>query len=136
MSNKSIIEQALTHLADPSTREQYFHLYADAIVLHGYDGVAPGLDGVKAFYGSMWNAFPDLSVAAQDYIEEGDKVSVRFELTGTHQGPFQGIPATGRPIRIPGITILRFEDGKCVERWSQLNALLLLTQLGAFPPPA
>ncbi len=123
-------------MADPSTREQYFDLYADDVVLYGYDGVAPGLDGVKAFYKSMWDAFPDLAAIAEDYIEENDKVTVRFELTGTHQGPFLSVPATGSTIRVPGITILRFDQGKCVERWSQLNTLMLLIQIGALPPPA
>lgn len=136
MSNKATIDLALAHLADPSTREQYFDLYADTVVLHGYDGVAPGLDGLKAFYRDLWNAFPDSVVTAEDVIEEGEKVSVRFELTGTHQGLFLGVPATGRQICVPGITILHFEDGKCVERWSQLNGMMLLAQLGALPPPA
>jgi hypothetical protein len=37
---------------------------------------------------------------------------------------------------LPGITILRFAGGRCVERWSQADFLYLLQQLGAFPAPA
>ena len=136
MSLRTIVEQALAHLANPATRHRYFDLYADSVVLHGYDGVPPGLDGVKAFYDGIFSAFPDLTVLAQDFVEEPGKLAVRFVLTGTHQGPFQGIPPTGRTIQVPGITLLRFENGHCVERWSELNSLLLLTQLGAVPPAA
>jgi predicted ester cyclase len=65
---------------------------------------------------ALWTAFPDLTVHAQDYAEENDKVSFRFELTGTDKVPFQAIPATGRPIHDPDITIRHFREGKCVER--------------------
>lgn len=136
MSLQSLVEQALAHLSNPATRDRYFDLYAESVVLHGYDGVPPGLDGVKAFYHGIFTAFPDLTVLAQDFVEQSGKLAVRFLLTGTHQGPFQGIPPTGRTIQVPGITLLRFENGQCVERWSELNSLLLLTQLGAFPRPA
>ena len=52
-----------------------------------------------------------------------------------HGGPFQGMPATGKPFTLPGITILRFADGGCCERWSQADFIGLLQQLGALPPP-
>lgn len=136
MSLKESVLHSLAALADPARRDEYFDLYAPNIVLHGYDGVGPGLDSVKAFYQAMFVAFPDLLVTAHDFVEQGDQIAVRFELTGTHQGPYLGIPATGRPIQLAGITILRFAEGQCVERWSMLNGLTLLTQLGAFPPPA
>jgi steroid delta-isomerase-like uncharacterized protein len=136
MSHRATIEQALAQFAEPAQRDQYFALYAENVVLHGYAGIPPGLDGLKALYHSMWTAFPDLHVHIQDYVEENHKVALRFELTGTHQGPFQSVPATGSSIRVPGITILHFDAGQCVERWSQLDTLLLLTQIGALPPPA
>jgi predicted ester cyclase len=44
-----------------------------------------------------------------------------------------GIPATGRRVSVNGITILRFADGRCVERWSQTDFLGMLQQLGALP---
>jgi hypothetical protein len=34
---------------------------------------------------------------------------------------------------MPGITILRFDAGRCVERWSQADFLGLLGQLGVLP---
>lgn len=77
--------------------------------------------------------FPDARVIAEDLIETDDKVILRFAMVGTHTQPFLRIEATGRFVRIPGMTILRFEDQKCVERWSVTDSLSLLAQLGAFP---
>jgi predicted ester cyclase len=42
-------------------------------------------------------------------------------MTGTHRGAFLGIAPTGRNIGVNGITILRFMNGKCVERWSSVD---------------
>ena len=54
-------------------------------------------------------------------------------LTGTHQGDFLGVPATGKPIEIRGMQIGRFEDGKMVERWGSSDELGILKQIGAAP---
>ena len=48
----------------------------------------------------------------------------------THIGVFNGIPPTGKAIRLPRITILRFSGERCVERWSQAGFLGLLKQPG------
>jgi predicted ester cyclase len=44
-----------------------------------------------------------------------------------------GVAATGKRVSISGITILRFVEGQCVERWSEANFVGLLQQLGALP---
>jgi predicted ester cyclase len=56
-------------------------------------------------------------------------------MSGTHQGDFMGVPATGHEIVLPGITILRFGGDRVIERWSQADMLGLLVQLGAVPAP-
>jgi predicted ester cyclase len=72
----------------------------------------------------------------ENRLTEGDTLVVRFRMDGTHQGPFMGIPPTNMAIHLSGITMLRFEDGRCVERWTQADVLGLLQQLGALPAPA
>lgn len=111
----------------------YLELYRDDTVLHGYAGVEPGLESIKNFYVGFTSAFPGSQLVFEDVFASGDKVTCRFVVKGKHTGPFQGMPATGRSFELPGITILRFEGGKCVERWSQANFFSLLQQLGAFP---
>jgi steroid delta-isomerase-like uncharacterized protein len=131
MSHKQIIERALAQFADPSRRDQYFDLYSDNVVLHGY-GIEPGLDNVRRYYAAVWAAFPDAHISAEELIETEDRVVVRFEMRGTHRGPFLGIQPSGKSIVLPGMTILRFEEQCCVERWSVTDGLALLVQLGAF----
>lgn len=133
MSHRDIVERALEDFADPQRREQYFDLYSEHVILHGYSGIEPGLDSVRKYYAGIWSVFPDARVIADDWIEAGDKVILRFTMTGTHTQPFLGIEATGRSVRLPGMTILRFENQKCVERWSVTDSLSVVAQLGGFP---
>jgi predicted ester cyclase len=69
-------------------------------------------------------------------IAEDDKVVLRVTAGGTHQGEFQGIPATGRTVTITGMGIARIEDGRIAESWWDFDALGLMQQLGAVPAPA
>jgi hypothetical protein len=66
MSNRLIFENAIRCFSDPPKREEYFDLYTERIVLHGYQGVEPGLDSMKAFYRAFWTVFPDAKVAIQE----------------------------------------------------------------------
>lgn len=109
----------------------YLELYHDDAVLHGYAGVGPGLANIKTFYAGFWAAFGESKLIFEDVLDCGGKVVCRFAVSGKHTGPFQGMPPTQRAFSIPGITILRFEGSKCVERWSQADFLSLLQQLGA-----
>lgn len=110
-------------------------LYAPTVVLHGYVGVEPGIDSVRQFYQGFMGSFPGCQLIFHDLFAAEDRIACRFVVTGTHGGSFQGMPATGKPIEIPGITILRFENGQCIERWSQADFLGLMMQLGMLPTP-
>lgn len=111
----------------------YLQLYNPNIVLHGYAGVEPGIESVTQFYRAFFAAFPGCQLVLHDVFSYENKVTCRFSVTGTNDGPFMGMPPTGKPIQIDGITILAFRDGKCIERWSQADFLGLLQQLGVIP---
>ena len=90
----------------------------------------------RSFVPRLRNAFPDLRFTVEDMIAEDDKVVSRYILTGTHQGEFMGIAATGKPVHVDCIWIHRLENDRIVEgrKWGQFDALGMMRQLGAFPP--
>ena len=58
---------------------------------------------------------------------------LRGRLTGTHLGPFMGMPPTGRPIEVPVMDVLRVEDGPATEHWGMTDTMVMMQQLGALP---
>ena len=78
-------------------------------------------------------AFPDLRHTVDEMIAEGNTVAARWTVEGTHRGDFQGIPATGRQVRLSGTTVHHMADGKINETWLTVDNLDLLQQLGAIP---
>jgi predicted ester cyclase len=84
----------------------------------------------------MRGAFPDIQWTLQETVCEGDKIVARFETRGTHQGPFLGVPASGKAIRMTVINIYRFADGKIVEERGQPDIFGLMVQIGAIPGPS
>lgn len=63
-------------------------------------------------------------------VTDDDNVAFAYTVTGTHQGDFMGVPATGRQVSARGMQIGRFENGKLVERWGSSDELGILKQLG------
>lgn len=78
---------------------------------------------------SYFEAFPDLHVSLDELIGEGDKVFLRSTMTGTHDGEYKGIPATGRQIATECAEVFRIADGKFVGYWCQTNVAGLMRQL-------
>lgn len=100
-------------------------------------GVPPTKAGVLEYFRMLVAAFPDLRMTVDDVIASGDKAVARVRVTGTHNGPFMGMPATGRRVEIALIDITRFgDDGLACEHWGVVDQLGLMQQLGAIPGPA
>lgn len=89
-----------------------------------------GREGFKAQWRKWRAAFPDLHFEIVDLVAEGNKVLTRWVLTGTHQGEFLGIPATGRQVKVAGMSLDRVENGQVVEGFDGWDALGLRQQLG------
>jgi steroid delta-isomerase-like uncharacterized protein len=97
-------------------------------------GLEPSKEGVKQLFHMYRAAFPDLRMEAQDVLVSGDKAVARVRATGTHQGEFLGIAATGRSVDVQLIDITRFgDDGLAREHWGVFDALAMMQQLGAIP---
>jgi steroid delta-isomerase-like uncharacterized protein len=97
-------------------------------------GLEPSKEGVKQLFHMYRAAFPDLRMEAQDVLVSGDKAVARVRATGTHQGEFLGMPATGKSVDVQLIDITRFgDDGLAREHWGVFDALAMMQQLGAIP---
>jgi ubiquinone/menaquinone biosynthesis C-methylase UbiE/predicted ester cyclase len=80
-----------------------------------------GHDGARQSVALYLALFPDLRFDVDDQVTEGDKVASRWTLRGTHEG---------QEVKLRGIVISRFEDGRIIEDWAASDTLELVRQLG------
>ncbi|MCP9930491.1 ester cyclase [Cyanobium sp. AMD-g] len=96
----------------------------------GFPEPIRGVGPWKEFISGFLCAFPDLHLSVEQQLIEGDSVAFRWRGTGTHKGPLDSVPATGKEMAIEGLVIDRLVDGKVQERWEQFDQPLMLHQLG------
>ena len=113
---------------------------ADQLVASDYVGHMPpypdvhGPEGDKEFHARTLTILPDARIEIEDMVAEGDRVAVRWTLSGTHEGETRlGVAPTGKRVSIAGTSIMRFEGGKLAEDWSVFDLMGMMQQMGAMP---
>jgi steroid delta-isomerase-like uncharacterized protein len=84
-------------------------------------------------FARLYRAFPDLHIAVEDLIAQGDKVVQRDTVTGTHQGEYMGVPPTGKSVAYNEIFIMRLVNGRIAEIWGVVDVVSQMRQLGMIP---
>ena len=97
--------------------------------LPGLPEPLPGRDAWRLGVQSMFVAFPDLGLTIEDIFGAGDRVAVRLRFHGTHQGPFQSIPPTGRAVTFTSVEIYRVAGELIAEEWVSPDLMGLMRQL-------
>ncbi len=87
----------------------------DVIDHDPFPGQKAGREGWKQALLMIRGIMPDMKVAIEEMVQEGEHVAVRYVCLGTNQGEFQGRPPTGKPMLIRGIGIERVTNGKMSE---------------------
>lgn len=131
-------------LADTDERSIEMSEQNKELVRRYYDRVLNGrdLDAVEDFFTdervvegirrgcfSYFTAFPDLHISLDELIAEGDSVFLRSTMTGTHDGEYKGIPATGRHVAAESAEIYRVDGEKFVGYWCLTNVAGLMRQI-------
>jgi steroid delta-isomerase-like uncharacterized protein len=112
---------------------EYF--WEDMVEQAPLPGQGPGVEGLKDVLRMIRAGFPDIHWTIEEQIEENDTVVTRFTWTGTHDGPFLGVPASGQKVSVWGVVIDRFDGGKVRHTRIIMDTLGLMMQIGAIPPP-
>lgn len=96
-----------------------------------------GVDGMKKIISGFRAAYPDLKIVLEDESYSNNRSSGRWTLTGTNTGAGE-MPPTGKSVRIWGISMLHFANGKITEEWVGFDNHALIEQLGlaVTPPPS
>ncbi len=88
-----------------------------------------GLDGQKKLISGFRTAYPDGKLVLEEEVYSENKAVGRWVYTGTNTGPGE-MPPTGKQIKIWGITILHFANGKLTREIVSFDNQALMEQLG------
>lgn len=137
-SNKALVRR-YREIYNTNQLDKLGEVLADNFVPHTlFPGMSPGFETYKQIHTMAKASFPDIRTQTEDLIAEGDKVVERWTQTMTHTGaPFfiGNLPASGKTVRVTGISIYRLADGKIVEHWADMDFFGVMVQLGAVPAP-
>ena len=135
-ANKEVVRrftEEVFNKGDVAAIDKY--ITADAVDHNPPPGMTGDREGFKKWLTTFRAAFPDMKATLDQVIAEGDLVVFRNTMTGTQKGEYMGMPASGKPISVEAIDIVRFKDGKMVEHWGQMDAMGMMQQLGGMPSP-
>jgi steroid delta-isomerase-like uncharacterized protein len=100
-----------------------------------WNGRPLGLASFRQNFTGMTTAFPDARWQVHTLVGEGDQVTMRMTMEGTHQGPYLGFPPTGKRVQVTELAMYRVADGKIAEVWYIPDRYGILQQLGLLPGP-
>ena len=127
--NEEVIGGGNLELVDEFTTEDF----VDHEVPPGSPG---GREGVKSFVSMFRQGFPDLTAEVEQLLEDGDHGIVRATFSGTHDGDFMGVPASGKKVSFQTVDVVRFDGDRVAEHWGVTDVMSLMQQIGAIPEPA
>jgi steroid delta-isomerase-like uncharacterized protein len=134
--NKQVVRQFF-EAADRQDIEGMGQLVSSTNYLFHFPGMPPmDWNTHKQFFTAFTSSFPDLRHEILDLVAEGDRVAVRFNVTGTHKGELQGIPPTGKKVSFIAMDFITLMNGKIVEDWLSVDMMGLMQQIGAIPANA
>lgn len=125
--NSRDVDRILTYYAADAVYEDVPN------VENGWDEPWRGEDMIREALVGMFQGMPDLSFELVSASTTGSSLAVEWIMTGTHEGDFTGLPATGRTISIRGVSISKLAGSEIVSQRDYYDMYLFLSQLGVAP---
>lgn len=120
--SRAFVETVVNDLQAPAVDD----VFADDTSLVGAGAAHHGTDEIKDFVRRLEAAFPDFTFEIEDLLAEENTVAAYVTVSGTHEGKFQGIPATGHSFSYPVVILATIEDGAIARRVYELDRIGLM----------
>lgn len=130
MADVAALQQEMFELVQASDWERLRELFHPEYQYTDVDGSVGGADEAIAMAKGYLDAFPDLSFTVRDQFGAGQKSVIELTARGTHTGPLQDIPPTGRTVEMVGCNVVEERDGLIYREADYFDTLTLMKQLG------
>lgn len=91
--------------------------------------------GLAEFIRRLRSAFSDKHFVELERVVERNMIASRFRMTGSHDGPFQGIPPTGRRIDVEGCDLFTLREGRISVTRAYFDLTTIMMQIGVLQSP-
>src|SRR5438093_5602030 len=125
LSEKNSSQEKRNKILVESFIEESFNKHNLSVIEH-YLTPQAGNEGFKQFLSAFFKAFPDWRANLEQIVAENNLVVIFLNGSGTHQGEFQGMPPTHKPVKIRSADLYRIENGIIVEHRDVVDQLNLL----------
>ncbi|HET6348050.1 MAG TPA: ester cyclase [Candidatus Krumholzibacteria bacterium] len=133
--NEALCQRFYNEVMDQGKLATIDELVAPNFVEHQpFPGIPTNRDGLTQFVTMMRTAFPDLKCTVNFMMQDGDKVAVYGTMSGTQNGEFMGVPASGKKFSVDCVDIVRIVNKQAVEHWGVMDSGVMMQQLG-IPAP-
>ena len=134
VANTGIMRRFVAEVVNEGRHETISEIVHPHYRYHGPDGSElAGADAAWRITGALRAAFSDLHAEIISDMAQGDRVVLTLNVTGTHDGDFMGIPATGARIELPMAVVSRLEDRRIIEEWEYYDSAILMGQITSSP---
>ena len=132
--NKALVRRFVEEVLNRRRPEALAELVAPTFAFYYASRPDPmTVAGFQAALTPFHAGFPDITFTLEALVAEGDLVTARFMMQGTHRGAFQGIAPTGTRATWRGLAMFRIAADRIAEEWATPDVLGLLQQLGVIP---
>lgn len=116
--------------ANENDMTKYFH---EDFVWRGNQGC--GTKNGVAEFRANWQlplraAFTEREYITEKFMADGEWAACFGQIEATHSGPFMGIEATGKRVRIPYMDFWRVAEGRIIDNPVSVDFPSILAQLG------
>lgn len=128
--NRALVRDSINALNDRD-KNAFAATHTKDVILHDHGEIVRGIQEVTEHEWRLFDGYPDMEYVIENLLVDGNSVACRWLVTGTHEGEFEGIPATGEKIEIPACGVFMIENDEIAEVWLTADRLGALTQIGA-----
>ncbi len=135
MTNKEIAKRFYEHIASNHLLEELPEYISEQCVIRtGEEVLIAGVEGMRKHFADVRSTYPDMKMTVLRQFADGDTVISEFIMEGTHLGVWPGTKPTGKRLRISGVDIDTFANGKIIEHNGGVNTFEALFEAGIIKP--
>ena len=130
--NKKLVRRWFKEVWDEGRLSAIPEMFHQTGIAHGFpdpDSVVTSPEEFAKHCKNFREVFPDVQVAVDDLVAEGNKLAIRWPASMTHTGDGLGFPATSKKVRVEGSSFLICGNGQILEGWNYMDLTRMRLQL-------